>query len=126
MLRKSFLVAAMLMVAPASVQPPEDSNPAYSPFFHDLVQPPTSKYQPGHGCCDKSDCRTVDARLTKSGQWEAFLDRKSFGPDAPDDWVLMPDRQIVRDPPEGRRPLQAIVCWKRGDIYCFTEPAPGI
>jgi hypothetical protein len=53
--------------------------------------------------------------------FEAFIDRRTFGADAPDDWVPVPPSNVLhrRDNPTG----EAVVCWYNGEIRCFVEGA---
>lgn len=71
----------------------------------------------GENCCSKADCRPAAVRPIGSG-WEAFIDKRSFGPNAPDDWVRAPEKAMVyrEDNPTGRN----IVCFYNNEIRCIT------
>ena len=91
------------------------ADPALAPWYQSLEQPGT-----GYPCCSISDCRTVQYR-TVADHFEAFIDRRTFGEDAPDDWLPVPPEHVLhrRDNPTG----EAVVCWYNGEIRCFVEGA---
>jgi hypothetical protein len=53
--------------------------------------------------------------------FEAFIDRRTFGAEAPDAWVPVPPSNVLhrQDNPTG----EAVVCWYSGQIRCFVEGA---
>lgn len=84
----------------------EDRDPSYGPFFKSLQQPGS-----GVSCCDLSDCRFTDSRVTPAG-WEARV--------SDDQWVAVPNDKIIRGKanPNGR----AVLCHIGGNVLCFVEP----
>ena len=80
-------------------------------------------------CCNKHDCKNVDARIRSDGHWEVYIGSKDF-PDnpyeladghAPNDWVIVPDGTILRGIPNPTG--QAVVCWYLRVVRCFAPPA---
>ena len=119
-MKKSMLIAAALLVTPASARPPEGASSEFAPYYHALKQPIT-----GYGCCDFADCRPVAIRFQES-VLEAFIDKRSFGPSAPDAWVAVPEEVIIKDPPQGLpRPQEPILCYAFGAVRCFDNPGWG-
>ena len=102
-----------LLIGTAHAEPPAGSDGSLAPWFHSLTVPGS-----GYGCCSMADCRPVEYRMTDD-HFEAYIDRKSFGEDAPDAWVRVPDEAILRrhDNPTG----QAIACYFIDHILCFVE-----
>jgi hypothetical protein len=86
-----------------------------APWFRSLDQPQT-----GYPCCSIADCRTVRYRAVRD-HFEAFIDRNSFGPDAPDAWVAVPPEHILHrmDNPTG----EGVACWYNREVRCFVEGA---
>ena len=84
---------------------------------------------PELSCCNKSDCRPVDARIRADGRWEAYIDEATFPKDpinpfvggAPNEWMIVPDGAIIagKDNPIG----QPVACFYARTIRCFV---PGI
>jgi hypothetical protein len=112
----AFVSVAILAMASASAAPPPNADEEYKEFYHGLRVP--NGYS---GCCDESDCRPVQSRATKEG-WKVFVDKETFGETAPDNWVLVPEKSIIVNPPKARRPVDAIVCWVNFKVLCFTPP----
>ncbi len=117
---RAALVAAFVLIAAA----PADSTGEHAQWFRSLQQPGT-----GRSCCSIADCRPVLARIAKD-HWEAFIDMRHFGPDAPQDWVRVADAHILRGM---HSPLgEAVACWHvfhssgvRDDaagLMCFVPP----
>jgi len=106
------LVAAWSAIQHARAEPPEGADPKLAPWFHSLKQPNT-----GMECCDFADCRPVEARPSVIG-WEVFIDRKSFGADAPDGWRPVPPQNILhrKDNPVG----EPVACWFIDRVMCFV------
>lgn len=112
-----FLVAAVLFLAaalafhafaapPAGLTP----DPEISTWFRSL------KDHRGISCCDESDCRAVAYR-GGAGGLEVFIDRASFGPDAPEAWVPVPPEAVLaRENPTGG----AVACYYAGRVACFV------
>ena len=128
-MNKSLFIAAALIVTPAVAQPPEGADMRYAPFYHSLEQPIT-----GWPCCSVSDCRPIaddKIRFTETAI-EVFIDKKTFGNTAPDEWVKVPENRIIQhddpknDPSTGLdRPQNPIVCWYNAEIRCFQPPSWG-
>jgi hypothetical protein len=99
--------------APAFAKPPPDSDGSLAPWYQSLAQPYT-----GYPCCSVADCRTAKYRAV-ADHFDAFIDRRTFGPDAPDAWVPVPPSNVLHrhDNPTG----EAVVCWYNGEIRCFVE-----
>jgi hypothetical protein len=95
--------------------PPPDADMSLAPWFQSLAQPGT-----GYLCCSIADCRTVRYRWA-ADHFEAFIDRHSFGADAPDAWVAVPSTHVLRrrDNPTG----EAVACWYNGEVRCFVPGA---
>jgi hypothetical protein len=116
MTNRALVLFALLGAAvPASARPPPGSDGSLAPWFQSLAQPYT-----GYPCCSVADCRTVQYRAV-ADHFEAFIDRRTFGADAPDDWVPVPPSNVLhrKDNPTG----EAVVCWYNGEIRCFVEGA---
>ncbi len=120
-MKPGMVVAALLLgplldaAAPAFAKPPPGADPSLAPWFQSLAQPDT-----GYPCCSVADCRTVQYRAV-ADHFEAFIDRRSFGGDAPEAWVAVPPANVLhrRDNPTG----EAVACWFNGEIRCFVEGA---
>jgi hypothetical protein len=108
-------LAFLLLSAPVLAAPPSGSgiDSPVSRWFQLLKQPET-----GYLCCSISDCRPVAYR-TVGNHFQAFIDRKSFGPRAPDDWRDVPPTAVLHrhDNPTG----EAVACFYSGVIICFVE-----
>ena len=112
----ALLLFALLGAATlAFAKPPSGADGSLAPWYQSLAQPYT-----GYPCCSVADCRTVKYRAV-SDHFEAFIDRHTFGADAPDDWVPVPPSNVLhrKDNPTG----EAVVCWFNGEIRCFVEGA---
>lgn len=116
-----FIVSASLLThpAPTIAHPPEgkDLNTTIGEWYRSL------RDKAGNGCCSEADCRPVQAQLTAAG-WEVFVDKKSFGEGAPDEWRLVPDKAVIirEDNPTGRN----VACWTPSHgFYCFTAYTAG-
>lgn len=120
-LKCGMFMAALLMssllsgLTPAFAAPPAGADPALGPWFQSLAQPET-----GYPCCSIADCRTVRYRASVD-HFEAFIDRRSFGADAPDAWVSVPPWHVLhrQDNPTG----EGVACWYNGEVRCFVEGA---
>lgn len=128
-MKKASLLVAALILTPAAISsrttalanPPEDANPLFAPFYRALKSPST-----GGNCCSEADCRPVEARTFDNVHWEVFIDKKSFGALAPDQWLPVPDAIVIHRPPmELPRPQDPVACFYNGKLLCFTEPAFG-
>jgi hypothetical protein len=108
------LGAAIMMVSfLAQARPPAGADMSLAPWFQSLGQPLT-----GYPCCSIADCRAVQSR-TNGDHFEVFIDRKTFGADAPDAWVAVPPDNILhrRDNPVG----EPIACWFMNEVRCFVQ-----
>lgn len=103
-------IVALAVTLAASAQPPQgaDPNSEIAKWFKSL------KNGRGLPCCDISDCRHVEARLT-NGHYEAFVD---------DRWSKVPDDTIRNIE---NRTGQYIACYSYYDypgqspqFYCFV------
>lgn len=86
--------------------------PAYAhDGMHDDWMKSLMRPDVGGSCCNLTDCRVTEARLTKEG-WEAM---NQLG-----QWVKVPNEKIIRgkDNPTGR----PVLCWLPGQgVMCFVE-----
>jgi hypothetical protein len=100
-----------LLLSSALAAPPVGADPALAPFFQSLHQPLT-----GAMCCSVADCRNVEVRQGPNGL-EAFIDRKTFGQAAPDEWRAVPPEVVIRD--MANQTGLPIACFYYGAIRCF-------
>jgi hypothetical protein len=131
----AFILAAATW--PANAAPPEGADPRYAPFFQALQR----KDKGGGSCCGVADCREVRSQSPENsgdGNWRVFIDKETFGPNAPDDWIIVPKETVDDQPTTSLRPPNAIACWQSGNYYlngvlvgspggrliCFKVPAP--
>lgn len=131
----AFIVWAAAL--PARAAPPEGADPRYAPFFQGLQR----KDKGGGSCCGAADCREVRSQSPENsmdGNWRVFIDKQTFGPNAPNEWVIVPKEQVDDQPTTTLRPPNAIACWHSGNYYvngvlvsppdgrliCFKVPAP--
>ena len=92
----------------AEARPPPGADPD-SPtgmWFRKLMRPDTNT-----SCCDASDCRRVESRMTPSG-WAAHIGST---------WMAVPpDRVLRQENPVG----EAVACYLPWlGIICFVPPA---
>lgn len=115
--------AFALSASPACAQPPENADPELKPFFRSLTLP----NQPSYYCCNESDCRPVSTKHFRKA-WYAFIDRKTYGADAPDEWRHVPPEAVIKDEnlPKAKRPWTAVACYFQGNIRCFVKPPQGM
>lgn len=105
--------------------PPEGANPVYKRYFETLVT------KEGWGCCSIADCREVRIENRADGPY-VFIDKKSFGETAPEDWVKVPSsaygtrNNLAASEQSPVRPAGATACWYQNQIRCFDWPLPGI
>lgn len=108
------LIAAMALATPARGEPPSGVNTSgpVAKWFRSL------KALNGFPCCDEADCRRTFVRMVDGGGWEAWVGKKQFGEDAPDEWVRIPDEEVRT---RGNRPpgiVGAIACYYAGRLVC--------
>jgi hypothetical protein len=101
---------------------PEGADQSLAPWFRSLKVPSNTSTYP-MSCCDVSDCREANERSGPASEHEVFIDKDTFGPDAPNDWVKVPASAILygHDNPTG----QSVVCWWQGRVLCYV-PGPGL
>ena len=113
----ALLTAAWLTLAAALAEAPPGSDPnsETSKWYRSLERPDL-----GGSCCDVSDCRPVESR-SAGDHFEAFVDRKTFGVEAPDAWLSIPNEKLLHN----QRNLtgRAVLCWlKSTGPMCFVRP----
>lgn len=115
-----FILVWLLSANTANASPPPVGSEDYEIMkdFSEWVQAQTTPE--GYGCCDIADGRPVDARITKDGQWEAFISVAKFGYTAPDAWRIVP-AQLYKNPVKNPIGLP-ILYWYNGEIRCFIPP----
>jgi hypothetical protein len=101
------MIAGVIMLPGclAHAAPPENADPALSPWYNSLRAPWTNAL-----CCSMADCRPTDSRVS-GDHYEAFVGGE---------WrPVPPDRVLQRtDNPTGR----AVVCWTpSAGIMCFVR-----
>lgn len=108
------LLVLLLLTSTALAAPPAGSDPS-SPtaqWYRSLKSPYT-----GGSCCSEADCRPVVSRMA-GDHYEAFIDRRTFGDEAPDDWLPVPDKRALHTSnPAG----EAVACWYMREILCFVS-----
>jgi len=72
-------------------------------------------------CCTSADCRDVESRMV-DGHWEVLIDKKSFGPKAPDDWMVVPNDVHADSDLDAPRPTRGVACFYDGKVRCFDKP----
>jgi hypothetical protein len=99
------LVLGIAPTASAAPPPGSDPNGPVSTWFRDLMRPDTNT-----SCCDASDCRRVEARMTPRG-WDARIGNA---------WLAVPpDRVLRQSNPTG----EAVACYLPSlGIICFVPP----
>jgi hypothetical protein len=98
-------VVTLFLVPTAQAAPPENADPALSPWFQSLAVPGT-----GISCCSIADCRPTEYRAVDD-HYEALIDGR---------WTYVPPRKVLdrTDNPVGR----AVVCWtKERGVMCFVR-----
>jgi hypothetical protein len=99
------LILMSFLATAARAAPPENADPALSPWFQSLAVPGT-----GVSCCSIADCRPTDYR-TVDDHYEALIEGN---------WTYIPPRKVLQrtDNPLGR----AVVCWtKERGVMCFVR-----
>lgn len=105
------LVLALSSVAQAA--PPDNPNPALTPWYEGLREP-----RHGYSCCGAADCRPTQARRGPNG-WEVLIDQRFRASRV--FWIPVPaDKILSVDNPTG----QAVACFApEAGLICFV-PAP--
>jgi hypothetical protein len=130
-------IFVVLSVRLPHAEPPANADPRMAPFFESL------KTKEGGNCCGAADCREVRSESpdnSPTGHWRAFIDRGTFGPTAPNEWIDVPDDTVDGKEATSMRPPGAIACWSKtiynGDptndppggkqkrVNCFIVPDP--
>jgi hypothetical protein len=98
-------------------RPPDNADPALSPWFQGLTDPVG-----GGSCCSQADCRPVEYR-TAGDHFEVLIG-KQYGEDVEPHWEPVEPERVLRktDNPTGR----AIACWlpyTTPKVLCFVRPA---
>lgn len=107
-------VSAALAAPPAGIVP----NPEHREWYDNL------RSREGWSCCDISHCRPAVVIPNDDGRVFAFIDKKSYGPDAPDGWREVPlaELRVRGNRPPGIR--GAIICYADDRVTCADlEPA---
>jgi len=116
---KHILLVIALWATPSLAAPPEGIDPA-GPAARWV-----SGWRNGDGqsCCGyDSDCRRTFVRPTQKGApsgWDAWIDKETYGPTAPDDWMPAPLKAIGGDGwanPTG----VGWACWYDKDVRCIS------
>jgi hypothetical protein len=99
------LTLGISITVSAAPPPGTDRDSPLAKWFRDLMRPDTNT-----SCCDTSDCRNVESRLTQDG-WEARVGTS---------WLRVPwNRVLHKDNPTGR----AVACHLPSlGIICFVPP----
>lgn len=122
---RAYLIAfAMICVVSESSawgRPPAGADMSLSPWYESLKVPNNQTASSGLSCCSIADCRPVRYRMADD-HYEALIDTQTFGTDAPNKWLRVPDEVIIKnkDNPTG----EGIVCFHLKSIRCFV-PASG-
>lgn len=112
------IIAALVLwigVVSAFSAPPEgaDPNSPTAQWYKSLTVPDSDA-----ACCSLADCREVDYRMVGS-HYEAFISKKSFGKDAPEQWLEVPEQSRIR--PMTNPTGSGVACFYGGMIRCFVE-----
>jgi hypothetical protein len=99
------LALGLSLTASAAPPPGVGPNDPMATWFRDLMRPDTNA-----SCCDSSDCRRVNPRMTPTG-WDARIGNA---------WLpVPPDRVLRQDNPAG----EAVACFVPSlGIICFVPP----
>jgi|SRR5215469_3729522 len=130
----ALVTGLVFCTAPAPGAPPPPGSDArerllpYSDAIKGLTQPGT-----GRGCCDLSDCRTVEIRINRNGSYEALI--PPFNPETGDGFPGGPGRflevppEVILPPDKRNRLPITVACWANwshttNGFLCFV-PGPG-
>jgi hypothetical protein len=106
----TLLLSSVLLLAHAPDEPWAD--------WYNSLKIPGAAYT---SCCgEQHDCGPTVTRIDR-GMLEAYIDTRTFGPTAPNDWVRVPESVILRghQNPTG----EAVACWHFGRFLCFVPSA---
>jgi hypothetical protein len=110
-------LAGALAALPVRAAPPENPDPALSPWFKSLSRP----WRPGSGalilCCDIADCRVTDSREV-GDHYEALIDQRFPGVSGWS-WQPVAPHAVIhhKENPTGG----AVACWHEGVVLCFVR-----
>ena len=90
--KAGFLAVALVLCVWIAVGRATDPNSPMATRLRDLMRP-----DPNTSCCDASDCRRVESRMTPAG-WAARIDRA---------WIPVPPDRVLRQ--ENPWPLSAMI-----------------
>jgi len=114
----------ILLALHAWAAPPTTGELQWSEWYRSLRVPDIEGKPTDQSCCDLSDCRPVESRVTPTG-YEALLTPQThsqFGVDAPR-WVKVPEGAILRNTRNPDGTGRAVVCWMPGrGVICFVRP----
>jgi hypothetical protein len=123
-LKLTTIITILLISTTAAIaEPPPGSDPN-SPLAHwyQSLRQPANGTQNGMACCSEADCRPVDFRMA-GDHYEVFIDRKTFGPEAPNTWLPVPkDNVIVK---AGNPTGSGVACYYIDQILCFVPGTQG-
>lgn len=103
---------SVILISLIAAAPP-NPDPTLGPFFKGLKQPRSNA-----SCCDLSDCRTVNYRMTAEG-YEVYIDRNTF-PGGPNEWIKVPKEVVL--PPQTNPTGEGIACWAVNlGLLCFLQ-----
>ena len=109
----AFAVLLFLCMVSARAEPPPCPASPLAPWLQSLKSPHT-----GNSCCSVADCRPVRARAA-GDHYEAFIDRDTFGPSAPNAWVAVPLEVVL---PAIANPVgEPVACFRAGMLLCFVR-----
>jgi hypothetical protein len=110
------VTAALVLYCVSRATPPPPGSEAAKimseegPLIRDMKRPGTDA-----NCCDESDCRPAEARITARGTYQVFVrsrDANGFGWDGgPNQWLDVPYFVVI--PPAQRRVQQTVACWTK-------------
>jgi hypothetical protein len=94
-------------------------------WAHDPDRPDQDRWYEGlsrhdgmttYNCCNRQDCKPATYRM-RAGGYEVYVDTKTFGPTAPNDWRVVPSESVLRqhDNPTG----EGVACWHNDHLVCF-------